>query len=260
MWKNKKMKVSIITVVYNNAQTIKGAIESVLNQTYQNVEYIVIDGGSTDGTVEIIKSYGDEINKFISEKDNGLYDAMNKGISLAAGDVVGILNSDDFYASNDILEIVANEFATKDIDCLYGDLEYVDADDVNKVMRYWKSRPYKEGLFQKGWHPPHPTFFVKRECYDKYGVFNLDFKIAADYELMLRFLERHKLKSVYIPKTFVRMRVGGVSNRSITSILKANIESYKAWKINGLYINPLMFSLKPLSKVLQFFRRNRNYL
>jgi len=254
------MKVSIITVVYNNAKTIKDAIESVLNQTYKNIEYIVIDGGSTDGTVEIIKSYGGKINKFISEKDNGLYDAMNKGISLASGCVVGILNSDDFYASNDILEIVANEFVTKDIDCLYGDLEYVGEDDINKVMRYWKSKPYKEGLFQKGWHPPHPTFFVKRECYEKYGVFNLDFKIAADYELMLRFLEKYKLKSTYVPRTFVKMRVGGESNKSLSNIIKANIESYKAWKVNGLYINPLMFLLKPLSKVLQLFRRNKNYL
>jgi glycosyltransferase involved in cell wall biosynthesis len=179
---------------------------------------------------------------------------MNKGLKLASGDIVGILNSDDFYKSNDILEIVANEFNNKNIDCLYGDLEYVDSNDTDKVIRYWKSRSYKEGLFQKGWHPAHPTFYVKRECYEKYGVFNLDFKIAADYELMLRFLEKYKLKCSYIPKTFVKMRVGGESNRSLSNIIKANIESYKAWKINGLYINPFMMVLKPLSKILQMFK------
>lgn len=152
------MKVSIITVVWNNADTIKDAIESVLNQTYKNIEYIIVDGGSTDGTIEIIQSYGNKISKFISEKDEGIYDAMNKGIKLATGDIVGILNSDDFYKSNDVIETVVREFISKDIDCLYGDLEYVDKNDTSKVIRYWKSNPYKEGLFQKGWHPPHPTF------------------------------------------------------------------------------------------------------
>jgi len=251
------MKISIITVVYNNAATIKDAIESVLNQTYNNIEYIVVDGASTDGTVEIVQSYRNKIDKFISEKDKGLYDAMNKGIGLATGDIVGILNSDDFYKSNDILEIVANEFMSKDIDCLYGDLEYVDANNTEKIVRYWKSKPFEDGLFQKGWHPAHPTFFIKRKYYEKYDVFNLDFKISADYEIMLRFLERYKLKSSYIHKTFVKMRVGGESNRSLSNILKANLESYKAWKVNGLYINPFMFLLKPLSKVLQLFRRKK---
>lgn len=248
------MKISIITVVYNNRETIKDAINSVLNQTYKNIEYIIIDGKSTDGTVEIIKSYGDKINKFISEKDKGIYDAMNKGIKLATGDIIGILNSDDFYSSDKILEIVANEFKNKNIDCLYGDLEYVDSKNINKVVRYWKSKPYKEGLFKKGWHPPHPTFFVKRKYYEKYGLFNIDFKIAADYELMLRFLEKYKLKSNYIPEIFVKMRIGGESNKSLSNIIKANIESYKAWKVNDLYINPLMIMLKPISKILQFLK------
>ncbi|XPV67633.1 MAG: glycosyltransferase family 2 protein [Halarcobacter sp.] len=251
------MKVSIITVVWNNKRTINECIESVLSQTYDNIEYIIIDGESTDGTVNIIKSYGDKIDKFISEKDKGLYDAMNKGIRLATGDIVGILNSDDFYKSNDILEIVSKEFKNKDIDCLYGDLEYVDANNTDKIVRYWKSKEFEYGLFQKGWHPAHPTFFIKRECYDKYGVFNLDFKISADYEIMLRFLERYKFKSSYINKTFVKMRVGGESNRNLSNILKANFESYKAWNVNELYINPLMFLLKPLSKVLQLVRRKK---
>ncbi|NLO17091.1 MAG: glycosyltransferase [Arcobacter butzleri] len=251
-----KPKISIITVVWNNAKTIKDAIDSVISQTYENIEYIIIDGASTDGTVEIVQNYGDKISKFISEKDKGLYDAMNKGIALATGDVIGILNSDDFYKSNDILECVAKEFLDKDIDCVFANLEYVDGNDTNKVVRYWKSKPYENGLFQKGWHPAHPTFFVRREFYEKYGVFNLDFRISADYELMLRLLEKHKLRSKYINKTFVQMRIGGESNRSITNIIKANLESYRAWKENALYINPLSFALKPLSKILQLFRRS----
>lgn len=253
------MKVSIITVVWNNADTIKDAIESVLNQTYKNIEYIIVDGGSTDGTIEVIQSYGNKISKFISEKDEGIYDAMNKGIKLATGDIVGILNSDDFYKSNDVIETVVREFMSKDIDCLYGDLEYVDKNDTSKVIRYWKSNPYKEGLFQKGWHPPHPTFFVKREIYYKYGMFNTNFKIAADYELMLRFLEKYKIKSSYIPKVLVRMRLGGASNRNLINIIKANIECYKAWKVNNLSVNPISILIaKPFSKLLQykFFPRN----
>jgi glycosyltransferase len=248
------MKVSIITVVYNNKDTIKDAIESVLNQTYKNIEYIIIDGGSIDGTVEIIKSYGNKIDKFISEKDNGIYDAMNKGIKLATGDIVGILNSDDFYASNDIIEKVVNEFKEKKVDSVYGDLVYVNAKNTDKIVRYWKSKPFKEGLFKKGWHPAHPTFFVKKEIYDKYGIFNLDFKIAADYELMLRFLEKYKISSSYISEIFVKMRVGGESNQSIKNIIKANIESYKAWKVNDLKISSIRMFAKPLSKVFQYFK------
>lgn len=251
------LKISIITVVWNNASTIKDAINSVLNQTYSNIEYIIIDGASTDGTVEIVQSYGEKISKFISEPDKGLYDAMNKGLTLATGDIVGILNSDDFYKSNDILETVAKEFMNKNIDCLYGNLEYVDSKDTSKVLRYWKSKDYKDGLFEKGWHPAHPTFFIKREFYKKHGLFNLDFRIAADYEIMLRFLKKYQLKSSYINKTFVKMRVGGESNRSIKNIIKANLESYRAWEINGLNINPIIFLLKPLSKILQFLHKNK---
>ena len=250
------IKVSIITVVYNNRDTIKDAIESVLNQTYKNIEYIIVDGASTDGTVDIVKSYEDKITKFVSGPDNGLYDAMNKGIRLATGDVVGILNSDDFYAANNIIENVVNRFQEESVDSVYGDLEYVDAKDAKKVVRYWKSKPFNHMLFKQGWHPAHPTFFVKKEIYDKYGVFNTEFKIAADYELMLRFLEKNKISSSYITKVFVKMRLGGESNQSIKNIIKANIESYKAWQKNGLYINPLVFLLKPLSKIKQFWQKD----
>ena len=248
------MKISIITVVWNNAKTIKDAINSVLNQSYKDIEYIVIDGSSTDGTIEIVQSYGDKI-KFISEKDNGLYDAMNKGIRMATGDVVGILNSDDFYASDKILQIVADEFLKSNIDSVYANLEYIDANDPKRVIRYWRSKKYQEGLFRSGWHPAHPTFFVKKEIYEKYGVFDLSFKIAADYELMLRFFEKCKITSSYVDEVFVKMRMGGESNKSIKNIIKANMESYRAWKVNGLYINPLRFLLKPFSKIIQFIKK-----
>lgn len=248
------MKISIITVVWNNAKTIKDAINSVLNQSYKDIEYIVIDGSSTDGTIEIVQSYGDKI-KFISEKDNGLYDAMNKGIRMATGDVVGILNSDDFYASDKILQIVADEFLKGNIDSVYANLEYIDANDPKRVIRYWRSKKYQEGLFRSGWHPAHPTFFVKKEIYEKYGVFDLSFKIAADYELMLRFFEKYKIISSYVDEVFVKMRIGGESNKSIKNIIKANMESYMAWKANGLYINPLRFLLKPFSKIIQFIKK-----
>jgi len=248
------MKVSIITVSYNSAETIKDSIESVLNQTYKNIEHIIIDGNSTDGTIEIIKSYGNKIHKFISEPDNGIYDAMNKGINLASGNIIGILNSDDFYFDNHIIAKVMNEFRTQDVDSVFGDLIYIDKNNTDNIIRYWKSQQYKKNLFQNGWHPAHPTFFVKREIYIKYGNFNLDFKIASDYELMLRFLEKHKITSSYIPEILVKMRTGGESNR-IQNIFQANIESYKAWKINNLKINPIVFLKKPLSKILQYFKR-----
>lgn len=251
--RNALHKISIITIVWNNAKTIKDAIDSVLGQTYENIEYIVVDGASTDGTVEIVKSYGDKISKFVSEPDKGLYDAMNKGIKLANGDIIGILNSDDFYTNKYVIEKVVKEFKEKGVDSVYGDLVYIDVSDNNKIIRHWKSNPYKRRLFYKGWHPPHPTFFVKKEIYEKYGLFDLEFKIAADYELMLRFLEKYKISTSYIPEVLVKMRVGGESNRSIKNIIKANVECYKAWKKNGLRINPTTFILKPLSKILQYF-------
>ena len=248
------MKISIITVVYNNKETIKDAIESVLSQTYKNIEYIIIDGGSNDGTIDIIRSYGNKIDVFISEPDNGLYDAMNKGIKLSTGDVIGILNSDDFYVNKFVIEKAANKFKETNCDSLYGDLVYVDYNNTNKVIRYWKSRPFENNLFQKGWHPPHPTFFVKKEIYDKYGLFDLNFKIAADYEIMLRFLEKYKISSIYIPEVLVKMRIGGKSNKSLKNILLANIESYNAWKKNNLSISPFNIMLKPISKITQYFK------
>ncbi|MBI5401661.1 glycosyltransferase [Candidatus Wolfebacteria bacterium] len=246
------MKVSIITVVFNNKKFIESAIKSVLSQTYPDIEYIVIDGGSTDGTLEIINKYRDRIAKFVSEPDKGIYDAMNKGLKLATGEIVGILNSDDFYADENSIKIVVKEMGKSGAGCLWGDLVIVDRNNPDKVVRFWKSSPYFDGKFKTGWHPPHTTFFVRKKIYDKYGFLNLDFKIAADYELMLRFLEKHKVSSGYIPKVFVKMRGGGASAKNI---IKANIESYRAWKVNGLKISFLRIFLKPLSKIFQLIKR-----
>lgn len=249
------MKVSIITTVFNNKKTVEDAIKSVLSQSYPNIEYIVIDGGSTDGTVDIINQYKDKIAKFISEKDKGVYDGMNKGIKMADGDIIGILNSDDIYASDKVIEIVVNTMEERNADVCWGDLVYVDAKNTDKIVRYWRSSEYKEGKFKKGWVPPHPSFFVKKWVYEKYGYFNLDFSIAADYEIMLRFLEKYKVQSCYIPQILVKMRIGGKSNQNIKNIIKANMECYRAWKVNGLKINPLKIFLKPLSKISQYFKK-----
>lgn len=250
-------KVSVVTTVLNGANTIECAIESVLGQTHPDIEYIVVDGGSTDGTVDVIGRYGSRIARFVSESDRGIFDGMNKGIRLASGEIIGILNADDVYASDGVIETVARTMQELDADVCWGDLVYVDAGDKDKVIRSWRSRQYEDGQFRRGWMPPHPTFFVRKEVYDEYGVFDLGFPIAADYELMLRFLEKHKVRSCYIPEVLVRMRVGGNSNKSVGKIVRGNIECYKAWEANGLRINPLRIFLKPLSKVSQFMRRER---
>ena len=247
--------ISIITVVLNRKDTIEYTIKSVLGQSYKNIEYIIIDGGSMDGTVEIINKYRDKIARFISEPDRGIYDGMNKGIELATGDIIAILNSDDIYSNDKVIERVVAEIQKNGADVCWGDLVYVDAKNTDKIIRYWKSSEYKEGKFQKGWMPPHPTFFVKKWVYEKYGLFNFDFPISADYEIMLRFLERYKVKSCYIPQVLVKMRIGGQSGKSIKNIIKANLECYRAWRVNGLKINPLRILLKPLSKIPQYFKR-----
>jgi glycosyltransferase involved in cell wall biosynthesis len=246
------MKISIITTTYNSTKTIEDTIKSVLGQVGVEIEYIIIDGGSTDGTLDIIKCFGDRVAKVVSEPDGGMYEAMNKGIKLATGDIVGILNSDDFYASGEVLKMVADKFAESGADCIWGDLVYIDKNDLNKVVRDWKSSSYKAGLFQKGWHPPHPTLFVKKSVYEKYGVFRTDLSTAADYELMLRFLEKNKISSAYIPQLLVKMRAGGESNKSYYNLIRANWYCYKAFGLNGLKINPLFILKKPWFKRHQF--------
>jgi len=250
------LKISIITVCYNSSKTIEDTIKSVLSQSYSNIEYIIIDGLSTDNTLDIINKYKDQITSIVSKKDNGLYDAINKGIDLATGDIIANLNSDDFYIDNNVITDIVTKFEQEKTDLLYSDLYYVEEENTNKVTRYWKSGEYKKGLFYKGWMPPHPTFFVKKEIYNKYGVFNLQLKSAADYEIMLRFIHKYECTVSYLNRVTVRMRVGGVSNASLTNRIKANREDKKAWKINGLKPKPFTFILKPLSKITQFFNKN----
>lgn len=248
-------KVSIITVCYNSSKTIEDTIKSVLSQNYKNIEYIIIDGLSTDKTLDIINKYKNEIALIVSEKDNGLYDAINKGISLANGEIVANLNSDDFYIDENVISDVVEKFKKENTDLLYSDLYYVEEENTNNITRFWKSGEYKKGAFYKGWMPPHPTFFVKKEIYNKYGVFNLKLKSAADYEIMLRFIHKYECTVSYLSRVTIRMRVGGVSNASLSNRIKANREDKLAWKINGLKPKPFTFILKPLSKVNQFFSK-----
>jgi len=226
------MKISIITVCYNSRTTIRDTIESVLAQNYSNIEYIIVDGLSNDGTLDIIREYGKRIDIVISESDIGIYDAMNKGIQSATGDVIGILNSDDFYIDDHVLSDVAKVFLDQNIDACYGDLVYVKQNNVDQVVRFWKSRDYKLGLFKAGWMPPHPTFFVRKSVYERLGSFDLNYKIAADFELLFRFIEQHKIRTRYLPKVLVKMRLGGKSNKSLANIYKQNREIIRALKCN----------------------------
>ena len=248
------LKVSIITVCLNNADTLESAMQSVFAQDYTNIEYIVIDGGSTDGTPALLEKHKSKISILISEKDEGMYYALNKGINKSTGDVVGILHADDFYSSNTIISKIANAFESQNSDCVYGDLQYVDRTNPDKIIRNWKSSPYTDGLFLKGWMPPHPTFFIKKKWYDTYGNFNTTLTIAADYELMLRMLHKHKLKASYIPEVLVKMRTGGASNRTLARRIKANMEDRKSWKINNLKPGLLTLFIKPLGKIGQYLQ------
>jgi glycosyltransferase len=245
------MKVSIITVVYNGKETIEECIKSVLNQGYRNVvEYIIIDGGSTDGTIEIIRKYEGKIAYWVSEPDNGIYDAVNKGIKSATGDVVGILHSDDIYADTHVIEEVIRRLGEKETDSCYGDLVYVDRNDTNKIIRHWKAGDFYKESFRKGWMPPHPTFFAKRSVYEKYGLLNTGFPLAADYELMVRLLYKYGISTAYVPRVLVKMRTGGTSRPGMYT-LRSIRENYRAWKVNGLKY-PITLLLKPLSKLMQF--------
>ena len=248
------MKISIITITFNSAATVEDTIKSVVSQDFHDIEYIIVDGLSKDSTITIVNRYSPYIAKVVSEKDKGLYDALNKGIKLATGDVVGMLHSDDLYADNNVISKVAQKFAADpSVEAVYADMVFVDRNDAGKILRTWKAGEYEEDAFKKGWMPPHPTFFVKKTVYDRFGGFNLDLKLSADYELMLRFIHKHKIKLAYLPETIVKMRMGGLSNHSFFVKLKANIEDKMAWRINDL--KPGMFTTfrKPLKKLLQYF-------
>lgn len=251
------MKVSIITTTYNSAATVKDTIVSVLSQTYKNIEHIVIDGRSKDNTINIIRENGHS-GPVISEHDHGIYDAMNKGLSLATGDIVGILNSDDFYSNNEVIEKVVSVFSKSNVKALYGDLDYVDPYDTSIVRRRWIAGGYRRAHFLTGWMPPHPTFFVKREVYEKYGGFKTELKSSADYELLLRLLYVNRVKATYLPEIMVHMRAGGYSNRSFHNRIKAHKEDYKAWKLNNLDPKWFTLALKPMRKIKQYmFRKVR---
>lgn len=247
------MKISIITVVFNNEKTIKAALNSVLGQTYKDIEYIIIDGKSKDNTVSIIKEYENKLGYFISEKDFGIYDAMNKGIKAATGDVIGILNSDDLYQDSTVLDRVMTQFIQNPaLDIVYGDLVYVKSDNVDKVVRNWKSNAYYTNFFENGNVPPHPSLFVKKKVYEEAGLFNLDFKLAADYEFMLRIFKKHTFKSKYINKIIVKMRLGGATNQSFSNIKKQNKEILKAWETNNFKAPILLMPLRVIKRLLQF--------
>ena len=247
--------ISIITVTYNSSLTITSTLESILNQTKNKIEYIIIDGNSTDETLELVKQHQLQFPqiefKILSEPDNGIYDALNKGIQLATGEVIGFVHSDDILADNHIVSTLANQFEKENIDGVYGDLQYVDKNNIDKIIRYWKSTDFNSSLLKKGWMPAHPTLFLKKEVYEKHGEFNLSYKISADYDFMLRILKDDSLKFTYLPKVITKMRVGGASNRSVKNIIQKTKEDYRAVRSNNIGGWYLIF-LKNISKVRQF--------
>lgn len=242
------MRISIITPTYNSAKTISRTIESIISQNYADLEYIVIDGVSSDGTQDIVLRYKDKINiKLISEKDDGIYDAMNKGIKMATGDIIGILNSDDFYANDNVLSDIAEAFKDPGIDAVYGDISYFGS-DINKVTRYWKAGEYKESKLNNGWAIPHPSLFLRKSVYDKCGLFNISLGIAADYEFILRILKIYKINVKYIPKVFVKMYSRGVSSAKG----KGWKEIKKAWIINNFKIPQFFILRRIFFKISQY--------
>ncbi len=250
------MKVSIITITYNSAATVEDTIRSVVMQDYPDIEYLIIDGKSKDNTLAIADKYKDGISKIVSEKDKGLYDALNKGIRHASGDIIGMLHSDDIYAHAQVIRHVVETFRSNpDAQGVYADLVFVNRNDTNKVMRTWESGTYREGDFLKGWMPPHPTFFVRKECYENFGTFNTDLKLSADYELMLRLIHKNNIRLAYLNEVIVKMRMGGVSNVSFFVKLKANLEDKMAWRMNGVKPKMTTLLMKPLRKIGQYFKR-----
>lgn len=249
------MKISIITVVYNNEKTIEDALKCVLSQTYPIIESIVIDGGSTDCTLTIIEKYKKNISLLISEPDKGIYDAMNKGIQIATGDIIGILNSDDLYQDDHVIADVVKCFTQNpNIDIVYGDLVYVKGEDTSAIVRNWKSKDYYSHFFDDGNVPPHPSLFLKSKVYKEAGLFNLQYKLAADYEFMLRVFKLHRFESFYLHRLMVRMRLGGATNKSAKNIVNGNKEILTAWKANGLKAPPLLMLKRFFKRIIQFIK------
>lgn len=249
------MKITIITVCYNSAATISDVLHSVDSQTWPNIEHWVIDGASRDGTLDLLQAHATPWRHVLSESDCGIYDAMNKGLALATGDVVGFLNSDDIFAHPEVVSTIAQTMHDRSIDACYGDLVYVAPNDMSKVVRYWKSQKYRHGLFDRGWVPAHPTFYARRELYEKYGGFDTEMRLAADFDILLRFFEAYKINTSYIPQVMVRMRLGGATNGSFKNVLRQNIEISQAFKKYGLSAGPKPFIFKLMSRFSQFLRR-----
>lgn len=246
------MKISIITATFNSASTLRDTIDSIFSQTYQDWELIIEDGCSKDGTLAIAREYESRCNgrmHIYSEKDNGLYDAMNRGIARATGDVIGILNSDDFYYDERVLEDIANAFERKDVDCVYGNLVFIDGNNPNKVLRIWKGSQHECGAFLRGWHPAHPTFYAKRMWFERFGAFNLQYAVSADFELMLRFIEKGQIRNAYIDRYFVKMRMGGESTGSIRNIIRGNRNILKALRDNGFKPSRLYLAQRLIPKL-----------
>ncbi|GAH37577.1 unnamed protein product [marine sediment metagenome] len=248
------MKVSIITVCFNSAETIEDTIRSVLSQDYKDIEYIVVDGGSTDTTLDILKKYRGQIHKYISELDSGIYDAMNKGIRLSTGDIIATLNSDDVYANKTIVGQMVEFMQSNGLDAVYGDLAYVTSNRGGRITRFWKPGEYKRGAFCYGWVIPHPTFFCRKQVFEKYGYFNEKFQVAADFELMLRFIEKHQIKVGYLPKVIVKMRIGGKAN-AFRGVIRGNWEIIRSFRLNNLHLSPCFFVYRPITKMSQLFTR-----
>ena len=245
------MRVSVITVCFNSAATIRDTIESVLAQDYKDIEYIIIDGGSTDQTLQIISEYKNHISKFITEPDRGIYDAMNKGIRLATGDVIGMLNSDDVYISQTTISELMRAMNLSGADAVYADLIIVDPVRADKVLRYYSSKHFSIAKFRYGWMPAHPTFFVKKYAYEIAGMFSTDFIIAADFDMLLRLLLVHKITSTYYPKCVVKMRSGGMSTSGISNSILLNTEIVQSCLSNGVYTNIFLVLLKIPQKVME---------
>lgn len=251
------MKVSLITVTYNSDKTLRDTINSVLAQTYEDIEYIVVDGLSKDKTVDIIREYEPQFvgrMKWISEKDSGLYDAMNKGIRMATGDVVGILNSDDFFTSKDVIEKVVAGF-TKDTDAVYGDIHFVNPDNLQRCVRYYSSRIFKRSLMKMGFIPAHPSFYCRKECFEKFGYYKTNYKIAADFDLLLRFIYVHQIRIKYLPVDMVTMRLGGASTDGWKSRQVMMNEHLRSFKENGVKTNRFWLSLRYFYKITEYVRK-----
>ena len=257
------MKISLITITYNSEKTLADTIQSVLSQKYSDMEYIIVDGASKDKTVSIIKQYESQFNgrmRWISEKDKGLYDAMSKGIRMTTGDVVGILNSDDFFTSKDVLEKISEAF-TQDsqLDAVYGDVHFVNPGNLNKCVRYYSSKIFKRSLMKLGFMPAHPSFYVRRECFEKYGLYKTDYKIAADFEFLLRVIYKERINTQYIPLDMVTMRTGGASTSGIASHKRIMKEHLRAFKENRIYSNPFLLSLRYFYKIIEILKSKITY-